>query len=155
MRKKTYLTKRGLLEAQAELDHLTRLYRPGILKTLEDIYTEKNLAEDADYDRTKNDLYAVEKRIMELGNLINSATVVEKTDDKKVSVGNKIRLKFLTDNKTRTYYVVGTHEANPFKNRISNESPIVQAILGKKVNEIATVTMGLREYKVRILGIFA
>ena len=155
MRKKTYLTKQGLLEARAEIDHLTRLYKPGLLRTLEEIYTEKNLAEDALYDRAKNDLSSVERRITELEELINSATVVERGNNKRVSVGSKIILKFLPDNKTKTYYVVGTHEADPFKNRISNESPIVQAILGKKVNETATVSLGLKEFNVKILRIFA
>ena len=155
MRKQTFLTKQGLLEAQAEMDHLTRLYRPGIIRTLEEMYNEKNLAEDALYDRAKKDLSAVEKRITELDDLINSATVIERGNNKRVSVGTKIKLKILPDNKTKTYYVVGTHEADPFKNRISNESPIVQAILGKKVNETATVSLGLREFSVKILGIFA
>jgi len=153
MKKATYLTKQGLLEAKAELDHLTNTYRQKLMQSLKDTRPVKSLTEGDDCDRIKEEILSVEKRIFELKTLLNSAVIVEKVGTNKVSVGNKIKLKFLSDNKTRTYHVVGTHEANPFKNRISNESPIVQAILGKKVNEIATVSMGLKEFNVKILAI--
>ena len=156
MRKKIYLTKQGLQEMQNELDFLIRSRRPELAQLFKNALatsTGSSESEECNYIRSEQAL--VEKKIIELKDLIKSAKLVENVKTDKVSIGTMAKLRFLTDNKVRTYSIVGTHEANPFENKLSDESPIVRAILGRKLYDTVTVDHNFGEFKVRILGIFA
>ena len=152
--KKTYLTKQGLLGVQTELNYLIKTRRPEISKSLKDFRASKAPSEIIEYAYVKEEQTLTEKKIHELEALIKEATIIKDiVNPDRVSIGTKIQLKFLKNNEIKTYSIVGTHEANPFDNKISNESPIVQAILGKKVNDKITVTLRSTKYQIQILSI--
>ena len=155
MDKKIYLTKEGLAEVKKELNYLTKVRRLEITQTLKDICSLNDFLEDTEYYNTKNDQFRNEQKITELKDLLNGASVIKRVNKDKVSVGNKVKLKFLNDKEIETYTIVGKYEIKPFENRISHEAPIAKAILGKKVNDTATVVLKNDEYQVKILRIFA
>jgi len=152
---KTYLTKQGWENAQSELKYLVRVRRPEVTNLLKEAGITRNIDRTAEYAYLKEEQALVEKQIAELEQLLKEAEVIRDVDTDKVSVGTRIKLKFLGDNKVQNYAIVGTHEANPFENKVSNESPLVKAILGKRVNDTATMEMGPNVFKIRILSISA
>jgi transcription elongation factor GreA len=153
MKNKIYLTKQGLLEVQAELGYLIKVRRPELVQLFKEAQLTKNLSESGECNYIRSEQALVEKKIRELEVLAKDARVVEDIDTSRVSIGTRARLKFLANDEEKTYTIVGTHEANPLENKISNESPIVQAILGKKVNDTVTVVFRLNKFQVRILDI--
>ena len=84
---------------------------------------------------------------------IEKAIVIKNVKTDKVSVGNTVELEYVGDDDTDTYTIVGVKEADPFANKISNESPIAKAIMGAKVGDVATVTSPNGEYQVKIVAI--
>ena len=154
MRRKIYLTQLGLLEARGELNHLIHVHRPIVIQMLKDSYSFGSLSENSDYEYAKCEQAIVEKRIKELESLIKGAVIVTDINTNEVSIGCQVKLQFFPHNNIETYTIVGTEEANPLRNKISNESPIVKAILGKKVNDIVSVILDkCNEYQVKILKI--
>lgn len=96
-----------------------------------------DLRENAEYHDAKDELAWVEGRVMELEDGINRAVVIEATDSDHVSIGCKV--KTTSGEKEKVFVIVGAPEADPLKGRISNESPLGQAFLGKKLGEVVEV----------------
>ena len=147
---KTYLTEKGLQELQAELDELKTVKRPENIQALKDARALGDLSENAEYDAARNEQAVIESRITELEKIIETAEVIseDKISKDKVSIGTSVKIEFVDDKETEIYLIVGRTEADPFENKISNESPIAQAILGKKVGEVATVKCDADDYDV-------
>ena len=97
----------------------------------------------------------IESRIQELEVMLENAVIITEVDTNKVSIGTCVKLEFVGDDEVETYSIVGTKEADPFENKISNESPIAKAIMGKKVGDVATVNCDDNSYDVKILEIQA
>lgn len=154
---KTYLTEKGLKELEDELTELKTVKRPENIQALKDARALGDLSENAEYDAARNEQAVIESRITELEKILETAEVINdnqiSTDE--VSIGTAVKLEFIDDKEIDTYYIVGRTEADPFENKISNESPIAMAILGKKVNDIATVKCDSDDYDVKILEILA
>jgi transcription elongation factor GreA len=148
-----YITKQGFFDAQAELTYLTKVEIPLVVQQLIETHPSIRPAEATDYDYFKSKQAVIEKRIAELETLIRDAIIIKNVDTDKVSIGAKIKLEFLSERKVRTYFIVGTYEANPFENKISNEAPLIKAILNKKVNDTATVALKSRQCQIRVLEI--
>ena len=85
--------------------------------------------------------------------MIEHAVVIEETTADEVSIGNSVKIKYVEDGDIEEFTIVGSKEADPFENKISNESPIAKAILNKKVNEIVLVDSPNGKYEVQILEI--
>ena len=85
--------------------------------------------------------------------MIENAVVIENIKTDCVGIGTKVKIEYIDDDETEEYSIVGSKEADPFENRISNESPIAQAIMGLKVGDIATVASPNGQYSVKILEI--
>ena len=92
-------------------------------------------------------------RIKELEYLIEHVTVIEAGDTSEVRVGSTVEIEYIDDNETEEYSIVGSTEADPFENKISNESPIAKAILGKKAGETVSVESPNGSYDVKIISI--
>ena len=154
---KTYLTEKGLKELQDELDELKTVKRPENIQALKDARALGDLSENAEYDAARNEQAVIETRITEIEKILETAEVIsdDEIDTNTVSIGTSVKLEFIDDKEVDTYFIVGRTEADPFENRISNESPIAKAILGKKVNDIATVKCDSDDYDVKILEILA
>ena len=155
MKEQTYLTEQGLKELQEELDELKNVKRPENIQALKEARALGDLSENAEYDAARNEQAVIEGRIQELEAMLENVVVIKKVDTKKVSIGVKVKLEFVEDKETEEYSIVGTKEADPFENKISNESPIAKAIMDKKVGDIATVETESDSYDVKILEISA
>lgn len=151
--KEIYLTEEGLNELKSELDHLKFEKRPEVISALKDARALGDLSENAEYDAARQEQAIVEGRIAELEVMIENAVVIEKKETDEVAIGTKVKIEYVDDKETDEYSIVGSKEADPFLNKISNESPIAQAIIGLKVGDIAHVSSPNGQYDVKILEI--
>lgn len=151
--KELYVTEEGLEEIKKELDELKLVKRPEVISALKDARAQGDLSENAEYDAARTEQAVVESRIKELEVMLERAVVIEKVDTDVVSIGTKVTIEYVDDDDTEEYSIVGSQEADPFQNKISNESPIAKAILGLKVGDIVSVESPNGKYDVKILAI--
>jgi transcription elongation factor GreA len=138
MMKKTYkITEVGKKELEAELETLKNR-RGEIADKIAEARNYGDLSENADYDSAREDQALVETRIAEIEDILAKAEIIKAGKSTRVSVGSTVELK--SNGKTFTYTLVGPVEADPLEGKISNESPIGEALMGKKVGESATIT---------------
>ena len=153
MTKETYLTEEGLKSIEEELNYLKTEKRPEVINALKEARALGDLSENAEYDAARAEQATVEAKIVELEQMIEHAVIIKEVKTDKVSIGNNVKIEYVDDSETEEYSIVGSKEADPFNNRISNESPIAQAIIGKKVGDICKVASPNGEYEVKILEI--
>ena len=155
MSNKVYLTNEGFLEIEEELNHLKEVKRPEIIKALKDARALGDLSENADYDAARNEQAQIEGRILELEKILETAELIEKKDTDKVGLGTTVVIRYLDedDDETEEYRIVGSKEADPSNNKISNESPLAQAIMGAKAGDERTVESPRGTYRVEIVEI--
>ncbi len=153
MTNKVYLTNEGFLEIEEELNHLKEVKRPEVIKALKDARALGDLSENADYDAARNEQAQVEGRIKELELLLEKAELIEKKDTDKVGLGTIIKIKYVDDEDVEEYRIVGSKEADPSNDKISNESPLAQGVMGHKVGDICVVESPNGNYNVEILEI--
>lgn len=151
--KEVYLTQEGLEKLNIELDELKNVRRPEVINALKEARALGDLSENAEYDAAREEQAKIENRIQELEVMIENAIIIGAGATDIVSIGSKVKIKYVEDDDCEEYMIVGTKEADPFENKISNESPIAKAILGLKVNEIGTVACDAGDYKVQVLEI--
>lgn len=148
-----FVTQEGLDELKKELEDLTVNVRPEVINAIKEARALGDLSENAEYHAAKEKQSVVEARIRELEYLIENATVIKEGDNSQVRIGSTVEIKYIDDDEVEEYKIVGSTEADPFENKISNSSPIAIAILGKKVNEIASVESPNGNYDVKIVSI--
>ena len=154
MSNKVYLTNEGFLEIEEELNNLKEVKRPEVIKALKDARALGDLSENADYDAARNEQAKVEGRIQELEKLLEVAELIEKRDTDKVGLGTTVKIMYDEDeDDVEEYRIVGSKEADPSNNKISNESPIAMAIMNAKVGEKRKVASPNGEYEVEIVEI--
>ncbi len=137
MKKMYQITAEGKKELEAELEAL-KSRRGEIAEKIAEARDYGDLSENAEYDAAREDQGLVESRIAEIEDIIMNAELIKTSRKSTVGIGSKVELKNGT--KTVNYHVVGPVEANPIEGKISNESPIGLALMGKKEGDIATVT---------------
>ena len=118
--KELYLTEEGLEEIKKELDELKLVKRPEIINALKDARAQGDLSENAEYDAARTEQAIVESRIKDLEVMLERAVVITKVDTDVVSIGTKVTLEYVDDEDTEEYSIVGSQEADPFTNKISN-----------------------------------
>ena len=153
MSDRVYLTNEGFLEIEEELSHLKEVKRPEVIKALKDARALGDLSENADYDAARNEQAQVEGRIKELEQLLEKAELIEKKDTDKVTLGVTVTIKYDEDDDTEEYRIVGSKEADPSNNKISNESPLAKAIMNASVGDICNVESPNGSYQVTIVNI--
>lgn len=151
--KELYLTQEGLDELKKELDELKLVKRPEVISALKDARAQGDLSENAEYDAARTEQAIVESRIKELEVMLENAVVITKVNTDVVSIGTKVTIEYVDDDDTEEYSIVGSKEADPFTNKISNESPIAKAIMGLKVGDTVSVDSPNGKYDVKILAI--
>jgi transcription elongation factor GreA len=141
MKKLFRLTQNGVDELKAELDILVGR-RSDIAESIKSARELGDLAENSEYQSARADQERNESRISEIQNILQNVEVIKKPrGDSKVQLGSTVKLR--ADGKTREYQVVGTVEADPLNGKISDESPIGQALLGQKEGDsVEIVTPG-------------
>lgn len=151
---KVYLTEEGLLEIEEELANLKDVRRPEVIKALKDARALGDLSENADYDAARDEQAQIEGRILELEKLLERVHIIEKVNTDEVSLGVTVKIDYIEDDDDiEEYRIVGSKEADPSNNKISNESPLAKAIMGRKKGEICSVESPNGKYNVKILDI--
>jgi transcription elongation factor GreA len=152
MEKKTLLTQEGHQKLQDELHELKVVRRKEIAQKIKEAREQGDLSENAEYDAAKDEQREIETRIETIEELLKNAEVVsnDTIDTDKVSVGCTVRILDCEFDEELEYQLVGSTEANSLKGKISNESPVGQALLGRKVGETVDVETqtGVFQYKV-------
>ena len=151
--KKIYVAREGLEELKKELDYLINVKRPENITSIKEARALGDLSENADYDAARNEQAELEGRIKKLEKMLENVEIIEKIDTDKVSIGSTVSIKYVDDDDTDEYKIVGSQEADPFMSKISNESPIAKAILNKKVGDIVEVESPNGVYKIEITEI--
>ena len=149
-----YLTEEGSEQYKVELEQLKGPARDEMAKRLRDAIQQGDLSENADYIKAKEDQGFLEGRIQELEYILENATIIEQNNGQHeiVDVGAKVTIQE-GDYPPDTYLMVGKKEANPQKGRISNESPIGQALLGKREGDVVTAQTPSGEIQLKILRV--
>lgn len=151
MKKLYQITDEGKKELEAELEEL-KGRRGDIADKIAEARDFGDLSENAEYDSAREEQGLVESRIAEIEDILLNAEIIKATKSSKVSLGSRVELR--TGKKTVAYTVVGPVEADPLEGKISNESPIGLALMGKKVGEkaIIKVPKGEIEYEIVKIG---
>ncbi len=153
-KKEIFLTSEGYLELEQELHYLKTTKRNEVTQTLKEARALGDLSENSEYDQAREDQANLEKRIQEVEYALEHATIIDKSDnDGRVGIGSNVELQYEDEDDTESYKIVGSQEADPFNNKISNESPIAAAIIGKKVGEVVEVSSPDGVYSVKIVAI--
>lgn len=154
---KVYLTDEGFLELETELNELKNVRRPAVIKALKEARALGDLSENADYDAARNEQAQVEGRIQELEKIMENAHIIEKGSTDSVSLGATVKIKYIDDEEEdediEEYMIVGSKEADPSNNKISNESPLARAIMNKKCGDVCAVESPNGSYDVEIVEI--
>lgn len=150
MKKIYQITDDGKKELEAELAEL-KSRRGAIADKIAEARDYGDLSENAEYDAAREEQGLVESRIAEIEDILLNAELIKAGKGSKVALGSKVELKM--GKKTVTYSVVGPVEADPLEGKISNESPIGEALMGKKVNDTVTITTPKGEITYEIVSI--
>ena len=154
--KETQITAEGLKRLEEELAQRKGAIREEIVERLKEARAQGDLSENSEYDQAKEDQGKNESRIVELEQMIKTAVIIDTTAFGKegiVSLGCTVVLKDVETGEEETYAIVGTTEADPFNNKISNESPVGSAILGKKVHDVVVANTPAGELSYEIMEV--
>ena len=143
MPKDVILTPEGLEKLKAELEDLTTTKRREVAERIKDAREYGDISENSEYDDAKNEQAMLESRIATIEEKLRSATVVDAKDltTDVVQVGSLVKVKDGQSGKSETYSIVGSAEANPAEKKLSNESPVGRALLGRKAKDKVTVQL--------------
>ena len=153
--KEVILTSQGYKKLSQEIEYLQTEKRREVAERIRVAREFGDIAENAEYDDAKNEQAMLEHRIAQLEERLLSARVITKKEISKdsVSVGVTVKLRDIQANKTVEYHIVGSTEANPAENKLSNESPVGKAIMGRKKGETVEVAAPRGALKFKILEI--
>lgn len=150
--KKNILTYAGLKKYEDELANLKQVRRKEVALKIKEAREQGDLSENAEYDAAKDEQRDIELRIEELGKLLKNVEVVveDEVDLDKISVGCQVKVYDVEYDEEIEFRIVGSTEANSLENRISNESPVGKALIGRKAGETVEVETqaGVIEYKI-------
>ncbi len=150
MKKMFQITAAGLKELEAELAEL-KGRRSGIADKIAEARGYGDLSENAEWDAARDEQGLVETRIAEIEEIVQNAEIITSSRSSSVKLGSKVEVK--NGRKSFTYHVVGPVEADPLEGKISNESPIGLALMGKKIGDTATITTPKGEIKYEVVSV--
>jgi transcription elongation factor GreA len=135
--KPSYLTREGLAKLEAELEELTTLGRKDVAERIAAAKELGDISESGEYEDAKKSQALLEGRIREIKNLISRAQIIENESPHTVDVqiGSSVTVRFDGEDEEETWTIVGSAEASPHEGKISNESPVGEALLGKTVGD--------------------
>ena len=154
--KETQITAEGLQKLEEELAQRKSVIREEILERIKEARAQGDLSENSEYDQAKEDQGKNESRIVELEQMIKTAVLIDtsaSSREGKVSLGCTVVLKDMETEEEESYTLVGTTEADPFENKISNESPVGKAVIGKKIGDVVVAVTPAGELSYKILEV--
>jgi transcription elongation factor GreA len=150
--KEVILTQDGLKKLEEELENLKSVKRREVAERIKVAIGYGDISENSEYEDAKNEQAFIEGRIITLEKMLRNARIInnDEVDTETVSIGSIVTLKDLEYGETVEYSIVGSAESDPLENKISNESPVGKAILGKKKGSSVDVTVpaGIIQYKI-------
>ena len=150
--KTQYISEDGLAKLRAELEELINVRRQEIAQRIHDAKEHGDLAENAEYEDAKNEQAFVEGQIQRLEALIKNATIIDENHSTDhVQIGSTVSVE--SGDGKEHFTIVGSAEAKPAEGRISNESPVGRALLGKKKGEKVVVKVPAGDFTYKIVGI--
>jgi transcription elongation factor GreA len=150
--KPAYLSREGLQKLREELDELVNVRRAEVASRIHDAKEHGDVTENAEYEDAKNEQAFVEGRIQALSALIKNAVIInENHSTTHVQIGSTVEIE--SDGSKEKYTIVGSAEASPAEGRISNESPVGRALLGRKKGDKVTVSVPAGDSVYKIVGI--
>ena len=150
---KFYVTEEGLKELKEEYENLVHVVRNEVIEDLKAARAQGDLSENADYDAARDKQAQVEARIKELEHMIRNAEVIsENRGTSYVRLGSTVTVEPMDTHEKITFTIVGTVEADPLNGKVSNATPLAEAILEKKVGTVVTVEVD-EPYYVKIVEI--
>ncbi len=154
MSNKVHVTQKGLEALQDERNNLIHVVRKEVIEELKAAREQGDLSENADYDAARDRQSRVEARINELEVMLNNIELIEevKTGSKVVRLGSTVKMLDKQLNEEFIYAIVGSVEADPLNSKLSNETPLAQALLGSSIDDLVTVDVE-EPYEVVILDI--
>ena len=155
--KEVILTPEGFKKLKEEIEHLSNDKRREVAERIRVARQFGDIAENSEYDDAKNEQMMLEHRIAQLEDRLRAARVIDENEITAdvVSIGSRVRLKDVDANETVEYHIVGSAEANPTEYKLSNESPVGRAIIGRKKGETVEVVAPRGALKFKILDIKA
>lgn len=154
--KQVMLTREGLHKLEQELDHLRTVKRKEVAERIKQAAEFGDITENSEYDEAKNEQAFVEGRIQTLERMLRNASIIEEDGHSDaVFLGSKVKVRDVDTGEEMVYTIVGSAEANPNENRISNESPVGQALMGKKVDSEVLVQAPAGQIKYHVMDILA
>jgi len=143
-----FMTKDKVDELEQELKDLKTKQIPSLAKRIDEARQMGDLSENAEYHSAREDMAWVQSRVKEIKNILDNSQVISHTSDGIVQIGSTIKVK--TSKMEREYTIVGPQEADPLSGKISNESPLGNAFLGKKTGDKVQIALpaGVQEYKI-------
>lgn len=151
--KEVYLTLEGLKNLEHELDYLKSVKRRDVAERIKQAIEFGDISENSEYDDAKNEQAFIEGKVMELEKKLRNARIIEEVDTDKVAMGSVVVIKDLEYGDVFEYIVVGSTEADPSANRISNESPVGEALMGKMVGSVIEVNVPAGILKYELVGL--
>ncbi|TFB24887.1 transcription elongation factor GreA [Filobacillus milosensis] len=154
--KSFYMTEEGKAKLEQELDELKTVRRPEVVERIKVARSFGDLSENSEYDAAKDEQAFVEARVAQVENMIRNAVIIENDDENSdvVQLGKSVKFIELPDGDEEEYQIVGSAESDPFEGRISNDSPMAQSLLGKKIGDQVTVQTPGGEIDVKIVEVF-
>lgn len=149
----SYLTPEGKAKVEAELNELLTVKKPDLAKRLRDAIQQGDLSENADYHVAKEDQAFLEGKILELQEILRRAVIIEEAGPSEtVQMGSRVTVQEAGED-PEVFLLVGAKEANPRQGKISNDSPIGRALLGRRAGDTARATTPAGEIAFKILKI--
>ena len=146
------LTKQGYDKIVAEHEELISVKRKEVAERIKEAISYGDISENSEYDSAKNEQAELEERIHKLENMMRKAKIIDesKMSNDRVGIGLKVKVKLMETKEEYEYIIVGSTEADPFEGRISNESPVGEALLGKKKGEKVEIQVleGVKHYQI-------
>ena len=155
MEKETFLTQEGLKKLEEKLEHLRTVRRNEVAERIKEARSFGDISENSEYEDAKNEQAFIEGEIAEIEKMLRSAKIIDHgdLDDKTVSIGSIVKVNDLEFDDEEEYTIVGSAEADPSANKISNQSPVGNALLGHQIGDIVEVQVPAGVIKFKILEI--
>lgn len=153
--KEVILTREGFEKLENELENLKTVRRKEVAERLKQAIDFGDISENSEYDDAKHEQAFIEGKIIELEKMLRSAKIIEDNEREVgiVSVGSTVKVKDIELNEDLEYTIVGSAEANPFEDKISNESPVGRSLLGKAIGTVVDVEVPAGKIKLEILEV--
>ena len=153
--KEVLLTPEGLQRLEDELEHLKSVKRREVAERIKLAISYGDISENSEYEDAKNEQAFIEGRIMTLEKMLRNARIIssDEVDTDMVSIGSTVRLRDIEFDEEVEYTIVGSAEADPASNKISNESPVGRALIGKSAGSVVDVSVPAGTLQFEVLSI--